>query len=49
MKITRRDVKFYLFGIVTMVVIDIIYNWVNFKEGFNEGYNARSQKTEKAE
>ncbi len=37
MKITRRDFKFFIFGILTMIVIEILFNWSDFKSGFNEG------------
>ncbi|NNE15290.1 MAG: hypothetical protein HKN51_09960 [Saprospiraceae bacterium] len=39
MKITRRDIKFFIFGFLAMLLVLIIYEWSDFKKGFNEGYN----------
>ncbi len=43
MNITKRDVKFFIFGVLTVLIINTIMNWEDhkksFKEGFNDGYN----------
>jgi hypothetical protein len=37
MKITRRDIKFFFFGVLTMIILEIIFNWSDFKTGYNKG------------
>ncbi len=43
MKITGRDVKFFLLGVLTIFVINTIMDWEgakkSFKDGYNDGYN----------
>jgi hypothetical protein len=43
-KITKRDLSFFLLGILSLFLIDAIYDWegtVNaFINGFNDGYNS---------
>ncbi len=46
MKITRRDIKFFILGFITMLLIVIIYDWSDFKKGFNEGYNSNKTTIE---
>jgi len=41
-KITKRDILFFIIGIITVITFDAIINWednmTSFKEGFEEGY-----------
>ena len=39
MKITRRDIKFFLLGILTMFVIETLYDWEGTINAFMEGFN----------
>jgi hypothetical protein len=41
-KITSRDLKFFFFGIFTMLIIILIYDWKEFVRGFNDGFNRRN-------
>ncbi len=40
--ITKRDIKFFFIGLITMFLIEVIFDWEgaikSFKQGFNEGY-----------
>ena len=44
MKITKRDIKFFLMGFVTMLILDFALNWneytTDMKRGFSEGYES---------
>lgn len=42
MKVTRRDFKFFFFGVLTVLLVEVIFNWGDFKKGFNDGWNMRS-------
>ncbi len=37
--ITKRDVKYFLLGVLTMFLIELAFNWKDFVNGFNEGFN----------
>ncbi len=43
MKITKRDVTFFVLGLFTFFLIDVLTNWdesrANFSKGFSEGFN----------
>ena len=39
MKIKKRDVAFFLLGILTIFIIDSIMNWEGVKKSFKDGYN----------
>jgi hypothetical protein len=39
--ITKRDVKFFLLGILLVLIIDLIFNWPDAKQGFLDGYNGK--------
>ena len=45
MKIAGRDVKVFILGVLTVIIIDTIMDWEGAKESFKEGYN--SVKSEK--
>ncbi len=44
MKITKRDVSVFIFGMLTWMAVEIIFDWEGTKKSFNEGY----QQGEKA-
>lgn len=43
MNIRKRDIKFFVFGLLTAIVIDVVWNWnqsiQDFMRGFNDGPN----------
>ena len=43
MKFSKRDVKIFIAGVVTFMIINIAWNWEenlqDFKDGYNAGYN----------
>ncbi len=48
MKITKRDIKFFVLGILTVFIIDIIVDWEGVKKSFIEGFeSAYKNETEK--
>jgi len=46
MKISKRDVKFIVIGAILMFTALLIYDWDEFKSGFNDGYESSSKKIE---
>ncbi|REE05648.1 hypothetical protein [Marinoscillum furvescens] len=40
MKITKRDVKCFVLGFLTLLVIEFAWNWNDHVESFKEGYRA---------
>jgi hypothetical protein len=42
MKITSREIKFFVLGLLTSLIIDFVWNWSENmqigKEAFKEGY-----------
>ena len=40
MNITKRDIKFFLIGIVTILLVDTLWNWEERKQAFKDGWNA---------
>ncbi len=38
LKITKRDVLFFVLGLLTFFIIELILNWGEAVEGFKEGY-----------
>jgi len=45
MKITKRDIKFFVLGILTMLILESILDWEGVKKSFMEGYESAA-KTE---
>lgn len=47
MKITKRDVKFFVLGFFTLFLIETIMDWEgskeSFKKGFNDGFGSTTQ------
>lgn len=48
MKISKRDVKFIVIGAILMFTALLIYDWDEFKRGFNDGYERGTTKIENA-
>ncbi|WP_158607127.1 hypothetical protein [Pontibacter oryzae] len=48
-KLTKRDVLFFLIGIITFFLIDFVRNWEGHKKAFKEGYNQGYKSYSKAE
>ena len=50
-RITKRDVIFFLSGLITMLLIELIWDWNNnvaaIKKGFHDGLNNVNQETSK--
>ncbi len=48
MKITKRDMRFFLLGILAMFIFVLIYDWDDFKRGLKDGatgsYNYEHQE-----
>jgi len=40
LSITKRDVSFFLLGILTLIIFDIIFNWSDTKKSFMDGWNS---------
>ena len=49
MKISKRDVKFIVIGAILMFTALLIYDWDEFKRGFNAGYGSGTPKIENAD
>jgi hypothetical protein len=45
-KITSRDLKLFLLGMLSMLLITIIYDWKDFVAGFKDGFNGRPHSIE---
>ncbi len=43
-KITMRDVFFFLLGVIVIVLIDAIINWPDAKDSFMEGWRDGMQQ-----
>jgi len=39
MKITKRNILFFILGFLTYFLIDMALDWDSAKKGFQEGYN----------
>jgi len=44
MKLTKRDVKFFLFGLLAMFIIETIYDWEGTKQAVKDGWAAGMSK-----
>ena len=38
-KITKRDVTFFILGVVTFLIISFVYDWNNNVQSVKDGYN----------
>ena len=43
-KITKREIVFFIFGLLTFLIVETIYNWSDSKKALMNGWN--SYKTE---
>lgn len=47
MKITKRDIKFFILGLLSFFIIETALSWNNvkkeIKQGYTDGYNAASK------
>jgi len=39
MKITKRDVRFFILGFLTLFLVESIMDWEGTKESFNKGFS----------
>lgn len=48
MKITKRDILFFIIGVLTMFVFESVYDWQGtkaaIKKGWNDGYSSVLKK-----
>jgi hypothetical protein len=44
MKITKRDVKFFILGFLTFFLIEVVFKWEAHKKSFREGWNDAKTK-----
>ncbi len=42
-KITKRDIKFFIYGVLAILIIDIIIDFGDFKKGWNDGIKDQHQ------
>jgi len=42
----RRNLKFFLFGILIIILLSILFNWNDFKKGFSDGLNDSNSSVE---
>lgn len=40
MKITKRDISFFILGILTLFIVETILKWEEVKQEFWEGYHS---------
>lgn len=40
MKITKREIMFFIAGIITMLIIESVYDWGATKKAFQDGYKS---------
>jgi hypothetical protein len=38
-KITGRDLKFFFLGVLTIILLDLVFDWDNNITSFKKGYN----------
>lgn len=43
MKITKRDLLFFIIGLVTMFIVESIFDWKGTKDAYMKGYDEGSQ------
>lgn len=47
LNITKRDVKFFLLGVLVVIVIDVIINWPDAYTSFMNGFNGTRTEASK--
>lgn len=48
-KITKRDVSFFLWGILAVILIDLVVYWDSNVQAMKDGYNAAGENARKIE
>ena len=43
--ITKRDIRFFFIGVITVIIIDSIINWEETKMDFLDGLNSARSET----
>jgi 1,4-dihydroxy-2-naphthoate octaprenyltransferase len=38
-KITKRDLLFFVLGLLAMLMFEVLYNWTDNVKDFKDGYN----------
>jgi 1,4-dihydroxy-2-naphthoate octaprenyltransferase len=38
-KITKRDLLFFVLGLLAMLMFELLYNWTDHVKDFKDGYN----------
>lgn len=44
LNISRRDIRIFFSGMLFMLLIVLIYDWKEFKRGFEAGYNGAGKE-----
>lgn len=44
MKITKREIKFFLIGFFSILIIETIFNWKNYVKAYEIGYYNATHK-----
>jgi len=45
--ITKREIKFFILGVLTVVIIDLLFSWRDFSREFLDGSNGTRNETRK--
>ncbi len=45
--ITKREVIFFILGLITMLIVESIYNWNDSKKAFMKGWNGYETEVKK--
>ena len=45
--ITKRDIKVFFLGVLTVIVVDLVINWEENKQDFLDGYNSARTEIKK--
>ncbi len=43
--ITKRDIKFFFIGVITVIILDSLINWKENKKDFLDGFNSVRSET----
>jgi len=41
-KITKRDIGFFVLGLLAMLLIELVFDWERSVQGFKDGFNSVS-------
>lgn len=45
--ITKREILFFFIGVITMLVVEIVFDWSDFKRGFCGGMSGTNTEVVK--